>query len=161
MFICLLIAGSCKQEPREALNGVVRYIDGKQVLSVNYLTKDGQPFDTVKVLSLNEDIVAIGEKISFRMYLSDPELRLVGAYYMDDISDQSLIDTTWVPQDNSVMGVDITTGNPLMIVDDTARIEFRVAGQAGAKTTNRITLISVDREKVFRYHTGRLPYVAK
>jgi hypothetical protein len=164
VLLCLILwhLTSCRHEPRESLDGVVRYVGGKQVLSVNHVGKDGQPLDSVMVLALNKDTVAIGDKISFRLYLSDPRLRLVGAYYMDDISDQSLADTTWVPQDNSVAGVDISTGNPLPIENDTARIEFRVAGPLpGPRLTNKITLLSMDRERIIRFHSRQLPYVAE
>jgi hypothetical protein len=158
IMVLVLFSCSSKQDAignKTTENGVVKYIDGYQILSVNNLTKEGRFLDTIKVLSSASDSLDMGKAYHIKVFLSSPEVKVAYAYWNADINEKSTVDTTSGT-------VNALKGTVFRIKDDTVQVNFTVGGlQPGPEEFKVITVISVDKEKVYRYHNGSIRYISR
>jgi hypothetical protein len=157
--IMLLGMFSCSHKQtagsKVAGKSVVKYIDGYQELSVNNLTKDGRFLDTIKVLNSASDSLDMGKGYNINVFLSNSDVKIAYAYLKADINEKSLVDTTSGT-------VNISRGVVFRIKNDTVQVNFTVSEfQPGPKEYGVITVISVDKEKVYRYHNGSIRYISR
>jgi hypothetical protein len=144
LLIILMI--SCKHE----IESCVQYKDGFQLLSVNSLTKTGKHLDSVVVYTIAPDTAKFGEEFHAKVFLSNPNLKIVEAYFDCNTSNSSLADTVA----NDIIGC----RNKFVIENDTVSIYFQPGGEHGQKEFREITILSVDNDHVYRFHKGTFKY---
>jgi hypothetical protein len=146
ILIVVYITFSC-QVPQ---GDVVRYINGKQVLSMNTLSRNGTRIDKVDLIARLPDTIKKGEEVHAQIYLQNNGYKIADAFYNCKVNDQSLVDTLSKRIDGCRDG--------LIVEDDTVEIYFTVANSEGWKQFYDITVLSVDADQVYRYHNGTFRY---
>jgi hypothetical protein len=145
----LITIGSCGE--KKAVS--VQYKDGKQILSMNTITKMGERIDPIVLQAVAPDTVQIGDEFSAKLFLSNSAYNIVDARFDCPLTDLSVADTSR----RKIIGC--TKG--LLVDKDTIRIYFRVGGDYGLKQFDEITALSMDTNNIFRYHTGTFKYFVK
>jgi len=145
----LLIFASCAEKKIDK----IQYQDGNQILNVNNFNRYGETIDPVLMKTISPDTVEIGEQINVKVFLSQPNFKIVDARFDCEISDLSLADTT----NNKIIGC----SKGLLVDKDTIRIQFIVGGDFGNKEFPEITILSKDDDSIYRYHKGTFNYLVK
>jgi hypothetical protein len=140
----LFLLWSCTNGGKEDL---LQYRDGRQLLSLNALTRSGLVMRIPDVGMQSQDSVAVGEEFVARLFLKDPAFRIMEAYVGCAEVANPTVDTVL----NSVRPCNRLDGctRSLMILSDTIFIAFRPS-TPGEKRFHEITLLTIDQEKIFR-----------
>jgi len=149
MIFTLLIFASCAEKRFEK----IQYQNGHQLLNVNSTNRNGEVIEPVLMKAISPDTVEIGERIDVKVFLSQPNFKIVDASFDCKVSECSLADTT----NNKIIGC----SKGLLVENDTVRIQFNVGGDFGEKDFPEIVILSKDDENVYRYHTGTFNYFVK
>jgi hypothetical protein len=128
----------------------VKYKDGKQLLTVNDIKKNGDKILDLKVKVISPDTVKSGDPFLAKVFLSDSSFKIVKAVFDCPITQESLVDTSKI----QIVGCH----RGLMVVNDTVKIYFTVGVKTGLRDFPIVTILSVDNEKVYRYHQGTFTY---
>lgn len=135
----LSILFSCDSKSSD--KDLVEYSDGKQLLTVNNVNRDGSDFNKPKIQKITPDSVRIGEEFLAKIFISDTDLVIADAFVDCDNADKASVDTLT----HKISGCK----NGLILKDDTILIGFRPTN-AGLKKFATITILTKDKEKVFR-----------
>lgn len=114
---------------------------GRQLLNLNELKTNGEQWEKPIVVKKGPDSITIGQEFRAVIYLTEKEPRIVEAYFdCESVSDASVDTLTF-----DVSGC----SKKLFIQNDTVLIGFRPAKE-GEIEFPRITLLTVDRNRIFR-----------
>ncbi|GMQ29018.1 MULTISPECIES: hypothetical protein [Cyclobacteriaceae] len=149
MIFTLLIVASCAEKRFEN----IQYQNGNQILNVNSTNRNGEAIEPVLMKAISPDTVEIGELIDVKVFLSQPNFKIVDASFDCEVSDMSLADTT----NNKIIGC----SKGLFVENDTVRIQFNVGGDFGEKDFPEIVILSKGDDNVYRYHKGTFNYFVK
>jgi hypothetical protein len=140
----VLILTSCNQSRNTDL---IQYINGRQVLSLNGLTRDGTPLDNPKIEIISPDTIILGEPFFAKIFLADNNYKLIDAYFDCKTVDNPTVDTV-VNTIDKLKRLDGCTKR-LFVGNDTILISFTPA-VPGQKTFEEITVLTRDNERIFR-----------
>ena len=141
ILLTILFAFSCS--PGSDRN-LVEYRNGRQLLNVNETQRNGDRLDKPTVKRLSPDSISVGEEFLARIFLDDKDFDLVAAYFDCDTSQLQTVDTTTaVPY--KIDGCKWR----LEVKSDTIFIAFH-GGKPGKRTFHEITILTRDREKIYR-----------
>jgi hypothetical protein len=141
----ILVIISCGTRTRE--NDIVQYKDGRQLLNLNGLKRNGEKLDEPRIEKLSPDSISIGEEFYARIYLSDKDYHIIDAYFDCEHVDNPTVDTV-ANTTNKFKRLD-GCKKGLIVEDDTIRIYFR-GGTLGIKTFEEITILTKDTQNLFR-----------
>lgn len=110
-------------------------------MNANEIDKFGNKIDSIYLKTLLSDTIKLGEKFYARIFLSNPDLKIMDARFDCSVTNESLVDT-------SINKIAVCTKG-LMVKDDTVRIYFVAGGQTGDKDFPEITILSRDHENVY------------
>jgi hypothetical protein len=148
LIVASLIAGC--ERPQ---NDVVQYINGKQVLNMNTLSRAGSAIDKIDLTTSLPDTIRKGEELHARIFLPDKRYKIADAFYNCKVNSKSLVDTLSKRIDGCRDG--------LIVEDDTVEIYLTAGNVEGWKQFYNITVLSVDSDRVYRYHNGTFKYYVK
>jgi hypothetical protein len=137
--LIVLVGFSCGDKSGKI--DLVQYQDGKQLLSVDNLKRNGEKYITPKVTRISRDSVSKGEELLVDIFLEDRDVKLIDAFIACDSSANPMVDTV----DYKVSGC--STG--LVVKNDTIRIGFRPT-ELGVQKFPEITILTRDEDKIFR-----------
>jgi hypothetical protein len=126
---------------------LVQYKDGRQILNLNGLTRNGDKLDKFTVDRILTDSISTGEEFLAKIYLTDKNIKLVAAYFDCQTVDHATVDTV-VNTLNNYKRLD-GCKKGLMVENDTIYIAFKPE-TPGKKTFEEITILTRDKEKIFR-----------
>ena len=149
MIFTFLIFASCAEKRFE----IIQYQNGHQILNVNYTKRNGEAMEPVLMKAVSPDTVEIGELIDVKVFLLQPNFKIVDASFDCEVSDMSLTDTT----NNKIIGC----SKGLLVENDTVRIQFNVGDDFGEKEFPEIIILSKGDDNVYRYHKGTFNYFVK
>jgi hypothetical protein len=139
----LTLLSSCSTADKD----LVQYKDGRQILNLNGLTRNGDKLDEFDVDRILTDSVSIGEEFLAKIYLTDKNIKLVAAYFDCQTVDDATVDTVVSTLHNYNRLDGCRKG--LMVKNDTIYIAFRPE-TPGKKTFDEITILNRDKESTFR-----------
>ena len=140
----ILLLFSCDHPAQEA--DMVRYRDGRQLLNLNEMKRNGDPLDVPRVERISLDSIAVGEEFSAKIFLTDKNYDIVAAYYDCKNVDNPTVDTIGsTPNRYKLDGCK----RGLMVENDTIYIYFR-GGIPGSNAFEEITILTRDKQKIFR-----------
>lgn len=120
---------------------LVEYSDGKQLLTVNNVNRDGSDFNRPEIRMITPESGKIGEAFLVKIFLADTTMMIADAFVGCDSVEKASVDTLTY----KISGCK----NGLIVKDDTILIGFTPT-TAGLKTFPTITILTKDKEKVFR-----------
>lgn len=142
--IILLAFLSCNQKSNEkdlSKKDLVEYVDGRQLLTLNNLSRDGSAFDSPEIGKIKPDSVLVGEEFLARIFLVGTDLKIVNAFVDCDKVDNPSVDTATY----KVSGCKTR----LIVKDDTVIFALRPT-QAGIEISPTFTILTRDTENVLR-----------
>jgi hypothetical protein len=128
---------------------LVKYEGGEQLLTLNSLTTKGGEINEPSIRKISPDSVVAGEELLVKIFIQEPSMKLVDAFF----------DCQRVP----TPAVDTTTFNvrgcrkKLFIRNDTITIGFRPT-ETGLQSFPVITILTRDKEKIFRTYDYTFKY---
>lgn len=131
--------------PTSKKKDVIQYKDGRQLLNVNNVNKEGEVIETPVVRKIAPDSIHIGEEFVAKIFLLEKDQQIVNAFIECTTTHNLSVDTVT----NEITGCE----KPLYIRNDTILIGFRPS-KLGIKQFPEITILTKDQENVFRI----LPY---
>ena len=140
----ILILTSCNQTRTDT--DLLQYSNGRQVLNLNGLTRNGQQLDDPKIEILSADTIGIGEPFLAKIFLADSDYKLIDAYFDCKTVENPTVDTV-VNTTNKRKRLDGCTKS-LFVDNDTIFISF-TPSVPGQKTFEEITLLTRDNERIF------------
>lgn len=149
IILTLSIFASCAEKKIDK----IQFQNGNQILNVNSTNRNGEAIEPVLMKAISPDTVEIGELIDVKVFLSQPNFKIVDASIDCKVSDMSLADTT----NNKIIGC----SKGLLVENDTVRIQFNVGGDSGEKEFPEIVILSKGDDNVYRYHKGTFNYFVK
>jgi hypothetical protein len=127
----------------------VRYLGIEQLLTVNDVDREGGNFVAPEISKLSQDSVVFGEELVVKIFLDREDLHVLEAFVDCQTVPNPAVDTTTY----SVTGC----SNRLIVQNDTIFIGFRPP-EPGIKKFPAITILTRDREKIFRTFTYSFDY---
>jgi len=144
-FIGICVLASCQQKQENV--SIVEYRNGRQLLTLNNKTKNGEKLAQPSVELLAPDTIEVNEKFKAQIYLGDKNYRLIAAYFDCQLVANPTVDTV-VYTANDYKRLD-GCKKELFVKNDTIRIEFQPT-TSGIKTFSEITILTLDKEQIFR-----------
>jgi hypothetical protein len=135
----ILLIISCDNKTKE--NDLLEYKDGRQLLTLNYVKRNGDSLDPIAFGLLSPNTIRVGEEFVARIFLMDSSCKIVAAYFNCNRVNNPSVDTTSL--DSS--GCKIR----LHVEHDTIYIAFK-SDTVGTKAVDPLTILTRDKEKVFR-----------
>ncbi|MBT1707806.1 hypothetical protein KK062_06220 [Fulvivirgaceae bacterium PWU5] len=140
LLITILFGVSCKNR-NESID-LVEYQDGKQLLTMDKLERNGREFIIPKIHRLSKDSVLVGNELLVKIFLGRNDLDLVNAFLdCDSTVVNPTVDTTTYRISGCSRG--------LIVQNDTILIGFHPT-KPGVQRFSEITILTKDRKKVFR-----------
>jgi hypothetical protein len=140
LLLAILLGVSCGS--RTQRNDLVQYQGGEQLLTMNELEKNGERFIAPRVLRLSKDSVLAGDELLVKIFLEKNDLELVDAFLdCDSTVSNPTVDTATYKIRGCSKG--------LIVQNDTILIGFHPTNP-GVQRFSEITILTKDREKVFR-----------
>ena len=120
---------------------VVEYGDGRQLLTVNEIKRNGEKNEVPIINLVSPDSARIGEEFLAKIFLSGADLKIAGAFVDCENVDNASVDTvTYKVSDCK---------NRLIVMDDTILVAFKPT-TSGVRKFSEITILTRDMDKVFR-----------
>src|SRR6478735_6935981 len=148
LFLVIILA-SCAEKRLD----IIQYKEGKQVLNANGIDRSGNKIDSVYVNTISPDTIKLGDEFYARVFLSNPDFKIVDALFDCPVTNESLADTAT----QKIIGC----SKGFMVKQDTVRIHFTVGGLPGNRGFHEITILSKDKDNIYRYHKGSFKYFVK
>jgi hypothetical protein len=140
IFVAILLAMvSC--DKKENKNDFVQYDDGRQLLTVNEIKRNGDKIEKPKINLATPDSAQIGKEFLAKIFLSDTDLKITDAFVDCENVDNASVDTVTYNVSGCKHG--------LILKNDTILIAFKPTSP-GVKTFSEITILTRDADKVFR-----------
>jgi hypothetical protein len=132
----LFLSGSCKEKI-----DLVEYKEGRQLLIVNNLKRNGDSLAAIKIGSIGLDSIEVGKELLIKIFIESPDLKVVDAFiYCKPVSEPS-VDTLTFKISGCSQG--------LIVQNDTVLIGFKPE-QVGSYAFPEITMLTRDGERVYR-----------
>lgn len=126
------------RENRNLLN----YDDkGRQLLTMNELTRDGERWQAPVIVKNAPDSVAIGDEFRATIYLDNPDIRILEAYFDCTYVDNASVDTATFELSGC--------SKKLLVRNDSVQIGLH-SSEIGEHEFPEITLLTMDRQRVLR-----------
>lgn len=135
----LLAMVSCVK--KEAKKDFVQYTDGRQLLTVNEIKRNGDKIEKPKINLVTPDSAQIGKEFLAKLFLSDTDLKIAGAFVDCENVGNASVDTVTYKVSGCKHG--------LIVMNDTILIAFKPTSP-GVKTFSEITILTRDVANVFR-----------
>jgi hypothetical protein len=135
----LLVMFSCDNKSKS--KDIVEYSNGQQLLSVNNIKRDGTPLDEPRIERIAPDSLSVGGEFIAKIFLAETDLVIADAFVDCDNVIKASVDTVTYKVSGCKTG--------LMVKDDTIWIGFKPTN-VGLKTFSTITILTKDKERVFR-----------
>lgn len=135
----LLAMVSC--DKKEAKKDFVQYADGRQLLTVNEIKRNGDKIERPKINLATPDSAQVGKEFLAKIFLSDTDLRITDAFVDCENVDNASVDTVTYKVSGCKLG--------LLVKNDTILIAFKPTS-SGVKTFSEITILTRDTDKIFR-----------
>lgn len=145
MLVILLF--SCSNKPDKI--DLVEYEGGEQLLNLNDLTLSGRKIDHPSIKRISDDSVLAGEELLAKIFLEEPDWKLVNAFYGCLSVANPAVDTSKY----SIRGC----ATRLLIQSDTIMIGFRPT-KIGLQNFPEITILTRHNDKVFRIYNYSFQY---
>jgi hypothetical protein len=136
----------------------VEYQDGRQLLTLNDKTKEGDALIKPTVKLLTPDTINVNEKFQAKIFLSDKNYELIAAYFDCQLVNNPTVDTV-INTKNDYKRLD-GCKKGLFVKNDTILIEF-MAVAAGKKKFEEITILTSDQNRIFRTQICTFDYYVK
>jgi hypothetical protein len=153
LIVAMLILGVCRCGSKQL--DLLQYQNGRQVLNLNGLKRNGEPLPEPEIGILLPDSVKVGDELVAKIFLQEEDVQLVDAYYACQSVENPTVDTL-IETSNMVKRLDGCTKR-LMVSHDTIRIGFRPS-KPGVRTFEQITILTRDKERVFRTQAFTFDY---
>jgi hypothetical protein len=137
--LILLLGFSCRDKASKT--DLVQYQGGKQLLTMNSLSRNGEKFIAPQVIKVSSDSVLKGEELLVDLFLGDSGIELIDAFIGCDLSSNPMVDTS----NYKISGCSTS----LLIRNDTVRIGFRPT-EIGIQKFPEITILTRGKDKIFR-----------
>jgi hypothetical protein len=135
----LIVMFSCDKKAND--KDFVQYADGRQLLTVNQIKRNGDKIDEPKINLMTQDSARIGEEFLAKIFLSGTDLIIADAFVDCENIDNPSVDTVTYKVAGCKQG--------LIVKDDTILIAFKPTS-SGIKRFSEITILTKDTDKVFR-----------
>jgi len=135
----LTVMFSCDKKAND--KDFVQYADGRQLLTVNQIKRNGDKIDEPKINLMTPDSARIGEEFLAKIFLSGTDLIIADAFVDCENVDNAAVDTVTYKVAGCKHG--------LIVKDDKILIAFKPTS-SGVKTFSEITILTKDTYNVFR-----------
>ena len=128
-------------ENRSSYKDLVEYSEGRQLLNVNGVKRDGSEFDEPKIKKDGPDSIKVGDELLVKIFLTNTDLAIVDAFVDCDSVANPSVDTVTYKVSGCKDG--------LIVKEDTILIGFRPS-RTGFYAFLPVMILTKDREGVFR-----------
>lgn len=144
IFFTILIFYSCERQKSD----LVEYKDGRQLLSVNETDRKGNKINLPKVGVDLPEKITVGNELTVKVFLKErKDFSLIDAYYDCATVENASVDT--VP--NPANKMKRLSGCKMGLINQNDTIYITLIPQKMGKATfNEITLLTRDKEKIYR-----------
>jgi hypothetical protein len=122
-------------------NSPVRYEGGRQLLTLNHSSLEGEYIETPAFAKIAPDAVSVGEELVVKIFIKDAKLTIADAFVNCKSVENPAVDTLTYKVSGCSQG--------LVVQHDTIFIALRPA-EIGVKTFPEITVLTRDTSRVFR-----------
>lgn len=148
---------SCNSHSEKNL---LQYEDGKQLLTLNELSINGQKLDQFSVEKIAPDTIVNGDEFRAKLFLTNKNINIVAAYFNCLPVDNPTVDTA-----TNILNYQNECDVELPVENDTIYIAFRIktmekfATESVPYTSGPITILTKDKEMVYRTQEYKLDLV--
>lgn len=135
----LLVMFSC--DKKENKKDFVKYSDGRQLLTVNEIKRNGDKIEKPKINLTTPNSAQVGKEFLAKVFLSNTDLKITDAFVDCENVDNASVDTATYKVSGCKHG--------LIVKNDTILIALKPTSP-GVKTFSEITILTRDTENVFR-----------
>ena len=146
--ILVFVLISCSNKKSDQIN-LVKYEGREQLLTLNNLTVQGNSINAPVINTISPDSVIVGEELLVKIFIQEPNLKIVEAFFDCQSVPTVAVDTTTF----KVRGCT----KKLFIRSDTIAIGFRPT-EIGVQNFPMITILTRDKEKIFRTYDYSFKY---
>ncbi|HEY5750201.1 MAG TPA: hypothetical protein VIU12_29245 [Chryseolinea sp.] len=140
-FFAVILAFSFSCQMKGNKESLVRYQDGRQLLTLNNTSLEGNKIGTPVIAKISPDSISIGEELLVKVFIKDAKVNIADAFVNCKLVENPTVDTATY----KVSGC--STG--LVVQNDTIYIGLRPT-EMGLKKFPEITVLTRDTSSVFR-----------
>ena len=144
LFLISILSGCAKSD-----DSILRYKNGRQLLTVNYTDEFGNKISRPEVRIISPDSIEVGEEYLVKIFLTESSEDFVLAFTDCNSTDTLSIDTVTLQIDKCQ--------SKLFDRDDTVFLAFRPQ-TVGVKTFQTIKILTKDKQGVFRTLDHKFDY---
>lgn len=137
----MILSFSFSCQRKESKDSIIRYQEGRQLLTLNNTSLEGERIETPVVGKISPDSISVGQELLVKIFIQEPKLHIADAFVNCQPIENPTVDTTTY----KVSGC--STG--LVVQNDTIYIGFRPM-EIGMKKFPEITVLTRDTSRVFR-----------
>lgn len=128
---------------------MVKFQDGRQLLTVNTVKRNGEKLEEFKIKRTSSDSISVGTELLIKIFLNGTALKIVDAFVDCETVLNPSVDTTTYNVSGCSKG--------LIIENDTILIGFKPT-ETGMHTFPEITILTKDKEKTYRTYKYSFEY---
>ncbi len=126
---------------------LVEYKDGRQLLTLNHQTRNGDSLELPKVVKVSPDSVPVGEQYLTKIFLDNSGFRIVDAYIDCATVDNPSVDTVENTENKRKRLSGCKMG--LIVKNDTILI-YQIPQKQGTYKFHDITILTRGKDKIYR-----------
>jgi len=85
VFVATILVMMFSCDSKQTDKELVEYVNGRQLLTVNNINRDGSNFDTPKIEKITPDSILIGDEFLAKVFLTGTDLVIADAFVDCDI----------------------------------------------------------------------------